>query len=82
MPSTFRLEINIEGFNEVRRQPEVHAFLQQQANRIAANAGGEPDYVVIDATGRTRARFYVITATAQAKRQEATTRTLSKAFGA
>lgn len=79
--STFRLEINVAGFNEVRRQPEVRDFLRQQAERIAANAGGEPDYLVVDATGRTRARYIVLTATAQAMRDEATHRTLSKAFG-
>lgn len=79
--ATFRLEINVEGFNEARRQPEVRDYLHQQANRIASNAGGEPDYLVIDATGRTRARYVVLTATAKAKRDEATNRTLSRAFG-
>lgn len=81
MAAKFRLEINVEGFNEVRRQAEVRDYLHQLANRIAANAGGEPDYLVIDATGRTRARFIVLTATAQAMRDEGTHRTLSRAFG-
>lgn len=79
--TTFRLEINVAGFNEVRRQPEVRNYLHQLADRIAANAGGEPDYLVIDATGATRARFIVLTATAQAMRDEATHRSLSRAFG-
>jgi hypothetical protein len=78
--SKFRLEINIEGFNEVRRQPTVRSYLQQAADRIAANAGGEPDYIVVDATNRTRARYLVITATAQAMRDEAVHRTLTRAF--
>jgi hypothetical protein len=78
--SKFRLEINVEGFNEVRRQQEVRDYLRSYADRIAANAGGAPDYIVEDHTGRTRARYVVITATAKAMRDEATHRTLSKAF--
>jgi dsRNA-specific ribonuclease len=78
--SKFRLEINIQGFNEVRRQQEVRDYLRSYAERIAANAGGEPDYIVVDATGPTRARYVVVTATAKAMRDEAVHRTLSKAF--
>lgn len=80
--TTFKLELNIEGWNEARNAPDVKAFLYAEAMRIAEQAGGEPDFVVIDSSHASRARYVVVTATTKGRRDEAEYRVLSRAFGA
>lgn len=77
----FTLEVDIDGFNSIRNDPGVAAELLKLGERIAAAAGGAPDYVVVNSPTKSRARVVVITATAAAKRAEATNRTLTRAFG-
>lgn len=76
----FRLEIHNEGFAEVRKslQGELHAM----GERIAAAAGGAPDFEVIDSPGRDRARVVVVTATPEGMLAEATDRALTRALDA
>ncbi|MGY4859509.1 hypothetical protein [Cryobacterium sp. AP23] len=80
--SKFRLEINIPGFNEVRRSPDVQGDLMKRANAISAAAGGAEDFLVINATGQTRARVVVVTATMDAMKAEAEDQALTRAFDA
>lgn len=80
--TSFRLEIHNEGFAEARKSPEATAALSAMAHSIAAAAGGEPDFEVIESPGRDRARFVVVTATAEGKRAEAEDRSLTRAFDA
>lgn len=64
------------------KSPEVLADLERRANAIAAAAGGSPDYEVDSRLGAERARASVVTATAEAMRDEATSRTLTRAIDA
>lgn len=80
--SKLTLKINVPGFNEARNDPRIQADLHRRAEAIAAAAGGSPDYLVIDDPHKTRARVVVVTATPEARSQEATGRTLSRAFDA
>lgn len=82
--STFRLEINVPGFNEARNSPGVREALLASGRRIAdaAAAGNDGEFEVIDAPSKTRARVVVVTADAAAKRAEAEYRALTRAFDA
>lgn len=78
----FRLEIQPEGFNEIRKSAAIQAELHRRAEAIAAAAGGEPDFEVVDSPSPTRARVIVLTATPDGMRAEATDRVLTRAFDA
>lgn len=64
------------------KSPEVLADLERRAHNIAAAAGGAPDYEIDGMVGRTRARAMVWTATPEARYDEATRRTLTRAIDA
>lgn len=80
--SKFRLKIEPEGFNQIRRDPAIQADLHRRAEAISAAAGGGDDYVVIDSPSSTRARVVVVTASPAARQAEATDRTLTRALDA
>jgi hypothetical protein len=82
MAGNFRLKIDVDGFNEVRRESALQEHLHQMGESAASAAGGEPDFIVVDSPSKTRARVVVITATPKGMRAEATDRALSRAFGA
>ncbi|WP_025158907.1 hypothetical protein [Leifsonia aquatica] len=77
-----RVEIDIAGFNEARRDPAIQAELHRMGAQIAAAAGGAPDFEVIDSPSATRARVVVKTATVEGRRAEAIDRALSRAINA
>lgn len=80
--SSFRLEINIDGFNQIRRDPAIQADLHRRGERAAQAAGGSPDFEVIDSPSRSRARVVVRTATTRGRIAEAKDRALSRGFDA
>lgn len=80
--SKFRLEINIDGFNELRRSQAIQDDLHARAVRVAEAAGGAPDFEVIDDPSKSRARVVVRTATEAGRRAEATDRALTGALDA
>nr|WP_274635534.1 hypothetical protein [Microbacterium bovistercoris] len=80
--SKFRLEMNVEGFNEIRRSQAIQDNLHARGVRIAEAAGGAPDFEVIDDPSRSRARVIVKTATAAGREAEATERALTRGFDA
>jgi len=80
--SEFQLELHPEGFNEARKSAALQANLRSRAQKIAEAAGGAPDYEVIDSPSGTRARVVVRTATPEARKAEATNRTLTRALDA
>lgn len=67
---------------ELLKSRDVLSDLESRASRIAAAAGGEPDYEVTSQIGANRARASVITATPEAMYDEATRRTLTRAIDA
>lgn len=82
MAGSFKLELNIPGFNELRNSPAVLDELTKRGKSIAQAAGGEPDFAVISQNTKSRARVVVITATPKAMRAEATDRSLTRALDA
>lgn len=82
MAGNVRIEINGDALRALLKGPEVQADLRDRADRIAAAAGGAPDYDVDVRVGATRARASVRTATFEAMRAEATDRTLTQALDA
>jgi hypothetical protein len=78
--NSIRVEVNDAGIRALLKSPEVQAMLKAKADRIAAAAG--PGMEATSWTGRTRARASVITATAKARRAEATNRSLTRAIDA
>lgn len=78
-----RIEMNIPGFNEFRKQPAIVDELVARGNKIAAAAGGPPDFTVEVTPGmRTRARVTVGAATTAGRRKEAVDRVLTRALEA
>lgn len=75
-----RVELNHAGIRQMLQSPEVEAELLRRAKLIAAAAGPgfEPDSEV----GRSRARASVITATFEARLDEARNHTLERAMDA
>lgn len=80
MGKKVRVKLTRNGPRELRTLPEVNADLAQRARSVASRAG--PGMVASDASGRSRARWMVYTATQEARLAEATTRDLSRAIGA
>jgi hypothetical protein len=77
-----RVKWNYPGMGKILRSAEMRADLERRARAIAAEAGGDPDYVADSSIGRTRARASVRTATVAAAREEATDHTLLRALDA
>lgn len=78
-----RLVFHYEGFDAVRKSPEVAAMVDGAAERIASAArsqGGE--YEVQVSTTASRARAVVVTADVEAMRQEAENRALTRSLDA
>lgn len=75
-----KIRWRIKGFEEIRRSPEMVADLERRTNAIAAVAGEGMEPSVIQ--GRTRARGSVITATAEARRNNAETNALIRGLDA
>jgi hypothetical protein len=78
--NSIRIDVNDAGIRALLKSPEVQAMLKAKADRIAAAAG--PGMEATSWAGRTRARASVITATAKARRAEATNRSLTRAIDA
>lgn len=70
----------MSGFNEVRNSEAVKTDLRERAQRMAAAAGGEPDFEVQDHSGATRARFTVEAVTEKGRAMAAEDRALDIAF--
>lgn len=78
--ATMKIVMNRAGVKALLRSGEVLADLDRRAEQIAAAAG--PGHRVESQIGPNRARAAVITDTTEARRAEATDRTLSRALGA
>lgn len=78
-----RIKWNLDGFRQIRVAPGVQAHIEQLASEIAARAGdGYETRPVETGEGRTaRARVAVLTATAEARRDNARNQTLIRALG-
>lgn len=77
-----KIRFHHEGFDALRKSPEVAAELERRARAIAQAAGGEPDFEVIMDETSSRARATVLTATIEGRVAEATDRALTNALGA
>lgn len=75
-----RLVLNFKAFSEIRTSPEVTEELQHRAEKIRAACGD--DYEFSDASGPSRSRFHVYTATPEAMASNAKHNTLIKNIGA
>jgi hypothetical protein len=80
MATKVRLEFNYAAFDAVRKSPEVQADLRARAERIAATAGDGNE--VNTQVGAHRARASVRTETYEARKAEATDKSLTKALDA
>lgn len=80
MAKKIKIELNIAGFNAIRRSPEVRADLKRRANAIAAQAG--EGFEVIETDNSSRSGAMVVAATREARMAEATDKALTKAIGA
>jgi hypothetical protein len=78
-----RVELHNQGFNDLRTSPGVMADLNSRAAAIAASAGPGNEVIGAHRTGgRPRGRATVSTRSYQAKRNEMTSKTLTRAIGA
>jgi hypothetical protein len=73
------LRLNSSGMREMLKSSGVMADLVARAERVAQTAG--PGMEASSVTGKTRARASVITATTEARYNEASGKTLTRAFG-
>lgn len=80
--SDFKLELNIDGFNEVRRSPAIADDLLRRGMAVVDATGSPSDFEVIEAPSASRARVIVIASTSEGRRLEATDRVLTRAFDA
>jgi len=80
-----KLDLNTKGINQLLRE-EVKADIQARAERVqlAASEGLQDPagMLVVDASDDKRARFIVLTATAEAMQAEAADRRLTRAIDA
>jgi hypothetical protein len=74
------IKLNRAGVAQLLRDPKVLADIERRARAIATAAG--PGHRVAAGIGATRARAVVITDTVDARRREATRRTLTRALDA
>lgn len=77
-----KIKFHYEGFNELRKSPEIAGDLHRRGEAIAQAAGGGEDFVVIDAPSSSRARAIVATATVDGMLAEARDRSLTRALDA
>jgi hypothetical protein len=83
MAGKFKLEINVAGFNEVRRSQQVQEDLHARGDAIARATGlDDGDISVEDSPSPSRARVVVVTASPKAMQAEASQRVLTRAFEA
>jgi hypothetical protein len=75
-----RIKLNKAGVAALLRHPRMQADLDRRARRIAAAAGS--GHRVESSPTRLRARSVVVTDTYEARRREATNRSLSAAVDA
>ena len=75
-----RFKLNRGGVRDLLRGPQVLSDLRSRASRVAAAAG--PGHRVEVGLGPNRARAAVITDTMEARRAEATDRSLTRAIDA
>lgn len=75
-----RIRFRFAAFEELRREPGVVADLQRRTNAVAAAAGA--GYLPSVQQGDTRARGSVITATSEARLDNARHNTLLRALDA
>lgn len=75
-----RIDLDHGGIAELLKSPEVAADLGRRGRQVAAAAG--PGHEVETYVGRTRVRVTVRTATVEARRAEASRRSLTLAFEA
>lgn len=80
--ASLRIKFNSAGFRKLMSSPEMVADLQDRGDRIAAAAGGQPDFEADAGVGRDRAHAFVRTATAEGRRLEAEDRALTRAIDA
>lgn len=78
--SDVRIVVNQAAVAELLKSPEVQADLMARAERIASAAGD--GFAANSIIGAHRARASVITATVQARVEEARNRTLTKSIDA
>ena len=76
------VKLNRAAVQQLLKSPAVLADLERRAQRIAAAAGGAPDFEVDARIGASRARASVRTATHKGRRAEATSRALTRAIDA
>lgn len=77
-----RIEMNPEGIRALLKSPGVQADIEARTNAVAEAAGGTEDFKPSVYIGKTRIRGSVITATAAARRAEATDLVLTRAIDA
>lgn len=82
MSRNVKVVLNPGAVPELLKSPEILADLERRALNIANAAGGAPDYEIDSSIGRTRARAMVWTATPEARYEEASRRTLTRAVDA
>lgn len=76
-----KVEVHKEAVSALLRGPEVRRDVEARAHRIAAAAGGAPDFEVV--TGTTdRAHASAVTASTKGRRAEAENRALTRAIDA
>jgi hypothetical protein len=76
------LTFNVEGFEQVRRSPEVEKELQAIVDEVMAQVQGDDrEYAGGVEDGRTRSRGYVVTANFEAIKDEAHKNLLLRALG-
>ena len=80
MAPNVQVKLNSRAVDALLKSPEMQADLAARAARVAAAAGEGMESDV--SVGRTRARGYAWTATAEARRAEATDRRLTAALDA
>lgn len=81
--TTVRVKLHNKGFNELRTSPGVMADLNSRAGAIARSAGPGNEVKGAHRTGgRPRGRSTVYTGSAEAKRSEMRSKTLTRAIGA
>lgn len=88
MAARIRIEMNYPEMIRIMQSPAVAARLLTMGNavasaaRAAAGRDSSPRYMVTSRTGRTRARVSVITSNDDARRDEAISRSLTRALDA
>lgn len=72
-----KIDWNLATYDAIRRDPVLRSELRAAGDRVAARCG--PGFEVSEYEGRSRSRVHVITATAEAKRENARRGLLARA---